>query len=123
MEQHPADKRFSENLEALRGYAALFVVFCHLQILVGVFSPYYDPKLLNVLVPDGHLWVLVFFVLSGYVIAANNRLNLSRETVGLYLKKRFIRIYPIYFIALILTLLISIGISQYNWPEILLNFA
>ena len=111
----------NHNLEALRGYAALFVVFCHMLILYPLFNQYYTPTLLIVLSPTGHLWVLVFFVLSGYVIAASSKTNLTRASIGSYIKKRLLRIYPIYIIAIIITLLIST--VSYSLFEILMNVA
>jgi peptidoglycan/LPS O-acetylase OafA/YrhL len=114
-------KKVDENLEAIRGYAALFVVFCHLGILNTTFNRLYVPKLLIIMAPSGHIWVLVFFVLSGYVITISNKQSLTGKTIGLYLKKRFLRIYPIYVVALVIALLVSTN----NYPlfNVLMNFS
>nr|WP_294948589.1 acyltransferase [uncultured Mucilaginibacter sp.] len=106
MHQTQPKHYINENLEALRGYAAIFVVFCHMLILYTAFNKYYAPTLLNVLSPTGHLWLLVFFVLSGYVIAISNKQGLTAATIGTYIKKRLIRIYPIYLVSILVTLLI-----------------
>jgi peptidoglycan/LPS O-acetylase OafA/YrhL len=119
MQTNIAHHHINRNLEALRGYAALFVVFCHMLILHPLFNKDYVPTLLVVLSPTGHFWVLVFFVLSGYVIAVSNKEALTRATIGLYLKKRLVRIFPIYIISIILTLLI--GTVNYSWFEVAMN--
>lgn len=100
-------KHLNINLEALRGYAALFVVLGHLLALGHMFNPAYKPTITVVFAPSAHLFLLVFFVLSGYVIAASNRGLYTSHQILSYLWKRFIRIYPIYFIALITTLIIA----------------
>ncbi|WP_374951405.1 acyltransferase family protein [Mucilaginibacter sp.] len=114
-------KHLNINLEALRGYAALFVVFGHLGALGLTFNPSYKPTAVIVLAPSSHLFLLVFFVLSGYVIAASNSEMYTLRQISTYLYKRFIRIYPIYVIALIITLLISS--THYTGDRIFWNFA
>jgi peptidoglycan/LPS O-acetylase OafA/YrhL len=113
--------KFNTSLEALRGFAALFVVINHLQVLNKVFNAPYLPKLLIEFSPNGHLCVLIFFVLSGFVIFESHRENLTSGTIVLYLKKRLIRIYPIYILAMILTLLVST--QHYSIDRIAGNFA
>lgn len=86
-------QKYNYPLEGLRGLCALVVGFSH------VFS-----GTTNLLDTKGSLWlasfnfahvaVLIFFVLSGYVIGINY--PDERFNVKGYLKKRFIRIYPIY---------------------------
>ena len=51
--------------------------------------------------------MLIFFVLSGYVIGVSNKKPLTWATSILYLKKRLVRLYPIFLITLFLTLLLS----------------
>lgn len=98
---------FSVNLEALRGFAAIFVVFGHLLGLGYIFSPGYLPTLVMVFAPSAHLAVLVFFVLSGCVITASNQEIATGQQIGAYMRKRFIRIYPIYFVAILLTVVLG----------------
>ena len=117
----PPLQKFNQNLESLRGYSALFVVICHIVTFNYLFNRFYVPRLIVELSPNGSMWVLVFFVLSGYVIAISNKVDSKSESIGLYLKKRFVRIYPIYFISLIVTLLVST--FNYSLFEIVMNFA
>ncbi len=114
------NNNFNQNLEALRGFAALFVAISHIEVFSKVFNGTYTPTLLVILAPAGHLGVLVFFVLSGYVIAASNKNILNRQTTGAYIKKRFVRIYPIYTISIVLILLSTA--NSYKIGYIVLNF-
>jgi len=104
------------NLEALRGYAAIFVVIGHLTL-----TGQYTPMPLVVFSPSPHLFLLVFFVLSGYVITVSNKGMSSYSQIISYAKKRLLRIYPIYFVALLFTLIVA-GFN-YSPKTIFWNFA
>jgi len=95
------------NLEALRGYSALFVVIGHIILYNKYLDPNYFPKLLYSFQVPGHVCVLVFFVLSGYVIGISNKQKLNKTGIKIYLKKRFVRIYPIYITSILLALLVA----------------
>ncbi len=80
---------FSRYLDLLRGFAALAVALSHLK-LFGVASSdfvYWLPA-------DGHDAVVLFFILSGFVIAASAQ---AKESLGLrnYLLNRAARIYSV----------------------------
>lgn len=88
-------------LDAARGCAALWVVMLHVSLLslphpIYVFSSY------------GLLGVQMFFVISGYCIAsaAIRSLNAPRP-VAHFLTARLRRIYPPYFFASLIALLLS----------------
>jgi peptidoglycan/LPS O-acetylase OafA/YrhL len=106
-----AKRSFEFNLEALRGFAALIVVIHHSILHVYSLDPSYTlygplgKSWMNPL--PGHSSVLLFFVLSGYVIGLTNKKPLTKHSIISYLKKRFIRLYPIYVISLLFTLLIA----------------
>jgi peptidoglycan/LPS O-acetylase OafA/YrhL len=96
---------FDKNIEGLRGIAALSVVFAHL-FEYGI-DPTFRPDGVLAHVKFSHLSVLVFFVLSGYVIGLTNKPgSFSLRRAGDYLKKRFVRLYPIYAVAVGLSLLV-----------------
>lgn len=107
-------KKFDFNLEALRGVAALFVVWYHAVANNGLLDPAYRILAYS---PPGQLSVLVFFVLSGYVIGLTHPNPLDKGTIFTYLKKRFIRIYPIYIFCLSIALLVAV--HSYSLPTIL----
>ncbi len=108
------------NPEALRGAVALFVVFHHVILFKPYLDPHYYPQFIAKFEPPGHFCVLIFFVLSGYVIGASNPTQLIGSKILPYLKKRFIRLYPIYFIALTFTLLIA---NPYPLHTIIASYA
>jgi peptidoglycan/LPS O-acetylase OafA/YrhL len=113
-----AKSKFEFNLEALRGVAAFTVVVAHcfgfskelngLEQRHGIWN-YEFP---------GHLAVLVFFILSGYVIGLTSKL-MNGEGLGTYLKKRFLRLYPIYLLSICAALLITR--QHYSATDILSN--
>ena len=100
-------KQFNYNLEFLRGVAALLVVYHHAIIHKFLLDPAYQPTGVWAFNPPGHLSVLVFFVLSGYVIGLTNPTSLTKSTIGTYLKKRFWRIFPIYAVSILFTWLMA----------------
>jgi len=86
-----------EKLEALRGFAALYVVFFHIlpqkMYLFGI----------NVAIPFrfGPEAVIVFFVLSGFVIKYTYEKS-KDKSFRYYFVRRFIRLYiPLFFIFLL----------------------
>lgn len=89
------------ELESLRGIAALSVLFFHYTYFFRSkinydFSPSWDFKF-------GHHGVELFFMVSGFVIFMSlDRISSVKE----FLYKRFIRLYPTYWICLLITLLV-----------------
>ena len=79
------------KLDGLRGLFALFVVLFHFNINNA-------PAALvnNFFVRESYLFVDFFFILSGYVITLtyNEKIN-SPKSLGKFLLKRFIRLYPL----------------------------
>jgi peptidoglycan/LPS O-acetylase OafA/YrhL len=104
-------KVFEPNLEILRGMASFIVVFHHLFVL-KIFSVNYNPP--------GHLSVLIFFILSGYVIGISTPPLESQNAIIDYIKKRSLRLFPIYIISILFTFLITLG--KYDLFTIVSNF-
>jgi peptidoglycan/LPS O-acetylase OafA/YrhL len=117
---HVKAKGIEFNLEALRGACAFFVVIYHVVLHKQYVDPGFFPRWMKAFNISGHFCVLIFFVLSGYVIGISNPGRLSADKVVPYLKKRFIRIYPIYFICLTVALLFAI---PYPLKVIAANYA
>ena len=95
-----------KKLEAIRGLVAIYIVFHHIVMFNHLQDNY---LLLKIIFMHPQEAVLLFFLLSGFVIylsAASSR-NLTFVT---YFTKRFVRIYPI----LLATLLISTAIFFIN---------
>ncbi|MCP4476250.1 MAG: acyltransferase [Gammaproteobacteria bacterium] len=90
-------------LESLRGFAAIIVAIFHGQIFST--SPFYTIPLIT----HGALMVEFFFVLSGFVIAYNyyERIVKFGDVVSFQLK-RFLRLYPLHFLTLMIFVVIEI---------------
>lgn len=90
------------KLEALRGLAALYVFFGHtLKGRIAFGSKHFDLAL-----SFGQEAVMLFFLLSGFVIYFSSSAK-PKESFRDYFARRWIRIYPIFFIALALTWVIG----------------
>ncbi len=104
-----------DNLDPLRGLAAAAVVAHHVKVYTGFSLPWISDV-------GGLLGVQMFFVLSGYLIAA----SAARHDWRTYLVRRAFRIYPAYWVALIGVGVFVSGVSYWpmpqDWPDRLLNF-
>lgn len=116
-------KTYDLELEGLRGCAALMVGFGH---VIGLKSSYFqlDPAyqphdILSYLV-SGHAAVLIFFVISGYVIGLTTTSIFSKRQAFKYILRRLIRLFPIYFIAIIFSISIQ---GEINLPLVLGHLA
>ncbi len=102
---NPERKTFPE-LEGLRGACAVVVMLGHwLQIFAprdGIFS-----YVATMGEPFGFIAVIVFFILSGFVIGHSVKPTPDPNAVKAYLLKRFIRLYPIYIAALVFSFLVA----------------
>jgi peptidoglycan/LPS O-acetylase OafA/YrhL len=99
------DRKLGE-LEGLRGVCAILVVLSHW----GEFLPEREGVIAYVAEiprPFGFLAVIVFFMLSGFVIGRATPAERSAGAVASYLQRRFIRIYPIYLAALVASFLVA----------------
>ena len=92
-----SSKKIINSIQFLRGFAALAVVVHHTG---GYVKRYFEPTLLfEDKFSIGFAGVDLFFVISGFIIhfTSKNYLN-NPSKLKEYLKKRFIRVYPIYWI-------------------------
>ncbi|MBJ7308744.1 acyltransferase family protein [Rugamonas sp. CCM 8940] len=93
-----------EELESIRGMAALLIVFFHFP----KWNPLFDIGIIN----NGYLMVELFFVLSGYVIfsAYGEKLYSTKDL----LRFQFLRFGRLYFVHLtFLMIFLAIEISKY----------
>jgi peptidoglycan/LPS O-acetylase OafA/YrhL len=112
-----------ENIDALRGIAALGVVFYHAVMQAGSAVPgnifRWPVKLLQFVSSFGYIGVFLFFVISGFCIHlqwAKARANNQPPAIRFlpFWRRRFRRLYPPYLIAFALFMLmaaLSTGIS------------
>ena len=107
--QQLGNKRL-DQLDGLRGICSLAVVLDHSLDIPYTYGPLIGqvrPELIGILQACGGLAVMVFFVLSGFVIGYTTPLKYTKEEAKNYILRRLIRLYPIYLFALFLTYLLS----------------
>lgn len=91
-----------EQLDSIRGIAALSVLFNHMGLVSTTLPIFFMPlKLVN-----GHSAVIIFFILSGFVLSLPI-LNKNRVNYFSYIIKRIFRIYVPYLIAILFSILLS----------------
>ncbi len=90
------NKKYFDNLDGLRAYAALAVVVFHMNLN---WPNYWY------LLPYGWLWVEIFFIISGFLIT-NILVNLKQSNTffSTFYSRRIRRILPLYFLCLIFTI-------------------
>ena len=90
------------SLEIARGLAALFVFCFHIKSYIADASP-----TLGLLARYGYMGVPIFFVISGYCMAASAHQALRRNrSAGSFLRKRFLRIYPPFWASIVVIMVI-----------------
>lgn len=92
-----SSKKIINSIQFLRGFAALAVVIHHTG---GYVKRYFEPTLLfGDKFSIGFAGVDLFFVISGFIIHFTSKKYLNNPSkLKEYLQKRFIRVYPIYWI-------------------------
>ncbi|WP_165969305.1 acyltransferase [Actinomadura sp. KC06] len=108
----PDKARRMDWLDALRGLAALVVVFEHsLDVLLpevrAAASPWFD---------FGRYGVFVFFLVSGYVVPFSLE---RRGSVRRFWAGRFFRLYPAWCVSLVLALMLGAAGMSYGLPAAL----
>jgi exopolysaccharide production protein ExoZ len=102
-----------KSLQIGRGLAAISVAAFHLTESMALFA---GDATFSKYTDRGFLGVDFFFVLSGFIILQAHIADVGQPTkLGEYVTKRFIRIYPIYWIYLSLTIAGMIFVSSKNF--------
>jgi exopolysaccharide production protein ExoZ len=119
---HPAPMpktNFNLGIQLLRGIAALLVVFHHSLEESRALSPHIAPKWL---ILSGACGVDIFFVISGFIIynVTYGRSKTKPEPPPVFLLKRFLRIFPMYWICLAATL--ALWSSGYFYKSMVMDF-
>lgn len=110
-------------LDLIRGLAAIYVALYHYFFRSLTMGDYNDGILQpNVNFAYGWLGVQVFFILSGFVIYNSIQ---GKDTIY-FIKSRFYRLFPLYWICLVITLLF-LAIFNPEWKnlnsiEVIINF-
>jgi peptidoglycan/LPS O-acetylase OafA/YrhL len=108
-----------KSLDHWRGIAILWVMIFH------GFATTYDKslhpvaELLKVVAAPGWLGVHIFFVISGYCIAANvYRLVLNNGSPWTFITNRAWRLLPVYWLAFLVTIVLNLVSSPFNRTSI-----
>lgn len=107
-----------KQLDSLRGLAALTVLFHHLLLAVpnkNAFTTFLEVTPARLFV-NGHGAVILFFLLSGFVLSLPVFNGKVPHYVS-YLIKRLCRIYVPYLVTICISVYISISLSQGILPE------
>lgn len=118
-------KRRLGGIEAARGVAASMVVFYHAARHADAGC---HAHVARKMLQFGHAGVDIFFVLSGFIILFVHAGDLGRPArLVSYLKRRFTRVLPIYWVALAATLALAAfgshalpGLGKILWSALLL---
>ena len=107
------------QLEALRGAAALYVLAHHLvRARLGI-----EKGVLGFLFSFGQEAVILFFLLSGFVIFYSFSTGQDKSFSG-YFRRRWLRIYPIFFVALFISwYFCEAGTASTDWLTLAGNLA
>jgi len=108
------------TLDGLRGIAVLLVLWAHLpQEPLGTVG-----RLIDYAIKPGYLGVDIFFVLSGFLITRILLYNRAKkQPLRVFLAKRALRIFPIYYLAIAALVLIEPGMYLVWCATYTSNFA
>ena len=113
---------YEAGTEGLRGFAALLVLYSHFLWHGYEIDPHYAPWSGFWALDASQGAVLLFFVISGYVIGLTNQKSFELSNLVLYAKRRIIRIYPLYFLAVTASLLVVLRIGLPSLKTIIGNY-
>lgn len=96
------------SIQASRAAAAILVVLFHLGGIIAL-PKYFATPVFDTLFAAGDAGVEFFFVLSGFIIFTAHSTDVGKPArLGNFLRKRFARIFPIYWIVFIAVYLAAI---------------
>ena len=108
-----------DKLESVRGFFSVYVVVHHLVFADEAFA------VARKFFYFGQMSVMIFFMLSGFVIYYSSLGRDPKLDVKRYLKRRFRRIYPAFLIALLLSYVLRCildgKLADPHWGELLGN--
>lgn len=115
----PSSSRHDPATEGLRGLAALMVIYTHMLTPFPHVDPGYAVSPFFWAIETSQGAVLLFFVLSGYVIGLTNTTSFSGSRLADYGFRRLVRIAPLYLIAVLLGVL---AVPTDTWSTIAGHF-
>lgn len=110
--------RTIRSVQVMRGLAAVAVAIYHTHLILAQ-PEYGGTEVFGALASRGWLGVNFFFVLSGFIIMFAHVKDVGKpDRLGEYLWKRFVRVYPVYWIFLTFFLIAAyrgIGHPNFSW--------
>ncbi len=109
---------YFKNLNGLRFIAAAMVIFDHIEQSKGIFgiNNYYGVLFFGMI---GKLGVMLFFVISGFLITfllLEEQQKTGRISVWRFYMRRILRIWPLYFLMVILSFFVVPHMSLFTVP-------
>jgi len=107
------------TLDYLRSFAIICIMLTHSELYIfnnflAIFSPYFAV-----------IGIGLFVFLTGYTINLNNKSLKSPNDITIFYKKRFLRIYPLYWVSLSTFIIASVCLPKYymyaSWTNIFLH--
>ena len=117
------DRKHYDQLDSLRGIFIMGILIYHVNASFGsAFSEFLDP----VYKYGGYFGNYFFFMLSGFLIAFSYKYFLSQGQISFawFIKKRLLKLYPLYFITTVVQLYLRIlqnGTDGITAKSLLLN--
>jgi len=111
------DHELLTSVQAGRAIAALLVIFSHASLHIFALDKYwgYDPA--RHFFDFSHAGVEFFFVLSGFIILYIHQKDLGKPSRFFsYAMKRFLRIYPVYWIVMVAVMCVYFLVPSYGYP-------
>ncbi len=109
------------NLTALRFFAALAVLLSHLRLYLTRVDSDGVVAIARDVLPEGFIGVTFFYVLSGFILNYNytEKINSASVTCGDFLAFRCMRLYPVHWLFLVISIPLNIEIfSGHSWTQI-----
>jgi peptidoglycan/LPS O-acetylase OafA/YrhL len=111
--------RYIKGLDTLRAFAVIFVLIWHfiprheIKTFLGIIEQFF--------LPTGVFGVTLFFVLSGYLITsilliARDENNDNMMVIKNFIIRRVLRIFPIYYLSLVVLWFIQYSFSEGELP-------
>lgn len=101
------------GLTGMRAIAAFLVFFSHFPIYRSTIGHFMKGVL-----AQGYIGVTLFYVLSGFLITYTyqNRMESGLKNYGRYFWRRFTRLYPVYFLSLLVTGVLIYIFNDFTQP-------
>jgi peptidoglycan/LPS O-acetylase OafA/YrhL len=108
----PSNKRLTE-LDALRAAAIGLILLNHLPAYIITPTFAHIENLIEIGFPVWLFGLSLFFFVSGFALCHSNMIISDRKDATGFLKKRALRIYPLYWVAIAAFIALDIG----YWPD------